>query len=125
MALAETLVGLVYGQAINTNLRFVDDIFICTGTPQELQHMLQQLSNESRQMGLKKNIAKTKMMVLDNNPINVNNVLIEHLEGYVYLGQTTASRKGTREKRYNEESWHAGRHTPNAGISSKATLPSA
>ena len=35
---------------------------------------------------------------------------------------TTASRKRTRTKRYNEESWQAGRHTPNTGISSKATL---
>ena len=30
-----------------------------------------------------------------------------------------------RTKRYNKESWQAGRHTPNTGISSKATLPSA
>ena len=36
----------------------------------------------------------------------------------------TASRKRTRAKRYNEESWQAGRHTPNTGISSIATLPS-
>ena len=28
-------------------------------------------------MGLKMNIAKTKVMVVDNTPINVNNVLIE------------------------------------------------
>ena len=36
-------------------------------------------------MYLKMNIAKTKMMVVDNTPINVNNVLIENVEGYVYL----------------------------------------
>ena len=30
------------------------------------------------------NIAKSKVMVLDNTPINVNNVLIENVEGYVY-----------------------------------------
>ena len=40
------------------NLRFTDDIFLCTDTPQELQHMLQELSDESRRMGLKMNIAK-------------------------------------------------------------------
>ena len=34
----------------------------------------------------------------------------------------TASRKITRTKRYNEESWQAGRHTPNTEVSSKATL---
>ena len=36
-------------------------------------------------MGLKMNIAKTKVMVVDNTPINVNNVLIENVPGYVYL----------------------------------------
>ena len=106
-----------------SNLRFADDIFLCTETPQELQQMLQELSDESRRMG---NIAKTKVMVVDNTPINVNNVLIENVQGYVYLGQHySLLRKRTRTKRYNEESWQAGRHTPNTGISSKATLPSA
>ena len=107
------------------NLRFADDIFLCIETPQEIQQMLQELSDESRRMGLNMNIAKTKVMVVDNTPLNVNNVLIENIPGYVYLGQTTASRKRTRTKRYNEESWQAGRHTPNTGISSKAILPSA
>ena len=108
-----------------SNLRIADDIFLCTETPQKLQQMLQELSDESRQMGLKINIIKTKVMVVDNTPINVNNMLIENVPGYVYLDNTTASRKRTRTKRYNEESWQAGRHTPNTGISSKATLPSA
>ena len=31
-------------------------------------------------MGLKMNIAKTNVMVVDNTPINVNNVLIENVE---------------------------------------------
>ena len=44
-------------------------------------------------MGLKKNIAKTKVMVVDNTPINVNNVLIGNVEGYLYLDNTTASMK--------------------------------
>ena len=70
-----------------TNLRFADDTFLCTETPQELQQMLQELSGESRRMGLKMNIAKTKVMVVDNTPINVSNVLIENVQGYVYLGQ--------------------------------------
>ena len=44
-----------------SNLRFADDIFLCTETPQELQQMLQELSDESRRMGLKVNIATTKV----------------------------------------------------------------
>ena len=60
-----------------SNLRFADDIFLCTETPQLLQHMLQELSDESRRIGLKMSIAKTKVMVVDNTPINkVNKVLI-------------------------------------------------
>ncbi len=108
-----------------SNVRFADDIFLCTETPQELQQMLQELSDESRRMGLKMNIAKTKLMVVDNTHINVNNVLIENVPGYVYLGQHYSLKERTRTKRYNEESWQAERHTPNTGISSKATLPSA
>ena len=87
--------------------------------------MLQELSDESRRMGLKMNIAKTKVMIVDNTPINVNNVLIENVPGYVYLGQHYSLKEKNRTKRCNEESWQAGRHTPNTGISSKATLPSA
>ena len=49
--------------------------------------MIQELSDESRRMDLKMNIAKTKVMVVDNTPINVNNGLIEKVQGYVYLGQ--------------------------------------
>ena len=68
------------------NLRFVDDISLCRGTPRELQNILQKLSDESRQMSLKMNIAKTKVVVLDNTPINVNNVLIENVERHIHLG---------------------------------------
>ena len=80
-----------------SNLRFADDIFLCTETPQELQQMLQELSDESRRMCLMMNIAKTKVMVVDNTPIHVNNVQIEIVQGYVHTwGNTTASRKRTR-----------------------------
>ena len=65
---------------------FLNILLICSETPEELQQMLQELSDESWRMGLKLNIAKTKVMVVDNTPINVNNVLIENVEG-VYLGQ--------------------------------------
>ena len=65
-----------------TNRRFADEVFSCTETPQELQPMLQ----ESRRMGLKMNIAKSKVMVIDNSPIDVNNMMIENVEAIVYFG---------------------------------------
>ena len=83
-----------------SNLHFADDIFLCTETPQELQQnlMLQELSDESRRMGLKMNIAKTKVMVVDNTPINGNNVLIENDPGYVYLGQHYSLKEKNQDK---------------------------
>ena len=54
-----------------TNRRFADEIFLCT-----------------RRMGLKVNIAKSKVMDVDNTPIDVNSVLIENVEGIVYFGTT-------------------------------------
>ena len=64
-----------------TELSVFQDFYvrIFYSTPQELQPTLQ----ESRRMGLKMNIAKSKVMVVDNTPINVNNVLIENVEGIV------------------------------------------
>ena len=49
-------------------------------------------------MGLKMNIAKTKVMVVDNTPINVNNVLIETVPGYVYLGQHDSLKEKNQDK---------------------------
>ena len=60
--------------------------------------MLQELSDESRRMGLKMNITKTKVMVVDNTPINVNNVLIENDQGYVYLGQYYSLKEKNQDK---------------------------
>ena len=61
--------------------------------------MLQELSDESRQMGLKMNIAKIKVMVEDNTPpINVNTVFIENVEGYVYMGQHYSMKQNNEDK---------------------------
>ena len=81
-----------------SNFRFADDVYLCTETPQELQQMLQELSGESMRMGHKMNIAKTKVMVVDNTPINVNNVLIENGQGYVYLGQHYSLKEKNQDK---------------------------
>ena len=62
-------------------------------------------------------------MVVNNTPINVNNVLIEHVEWYVYLGQRYNLKKKNQDKELQRiilAGWAA--YTL---ISSKATLPSA
>ena len=104
-----------------SNLRFADDIFICTETPQELQQMLQELSDESRRMGLKMNIAKTKVIVVDNTPMNVNNVLIENVPGYVYLGQHYSLKEKNQIQRRIMAGWAP---TPNTGyLQKRHSLP--
>ena len=60
--------------------------------------MLQELSDECRRMGLKMNISNTKVMVADDTPINVNNVLIENVHGYVYLGQHYSLKENNQHK---------------------------
>ena len=49
-------------------------------------------------MDLLLNIAKTKVMVVDNTPINVNIVLTENVEGYVYLGQHYSLKEKIKDK---------------------------
>ena len=94
--------GLTIDGEFLTNLRFVDDIFVGTEIQQELQQMLQELFDESRRMGLNMNMAKTNVMVADNTPIHVNNV-VENVEGYTYTwDKRPVSRKRTSTKRYNE-----------------------
>ena len=49
-------------------------------------------------MGLKMNIAKTKVIVVDNTPINVNNSLIENVQDYVYLEQHYIIKEKNQDK---------------------------
>ena len=60
--------------------------------------MLQELSDECRRMGPKMNIAKINGMVEDNTPIKMNNVLIENVQGYVYLGQHYRLKEKNQDK---------------------------
>ena len=92
--------GVTIGGEFLSNIRFADDILLCTETSQKqkLQQMLQELSDESTRRCLKMNIAKTKVMVVDNTPINVNNVLIENVQGYVYLGQHYSLKEKNQDK---------------------------
>ena len=66
--------------------------------------MLQELSDESRRNGLKMNIAKTNVMVVENTPINVNNVLIDNFQCYVYLGQHYRLKEKNQDKEIQRRS---------------------
>ena len=49
-------------------------------------------------VSFKMSITKTKMMVVDNTPINVNNVLIESVKCHVYLGQHYDHKENNQNK---------------------------
>ena len=77
-----------------SNLRFADDIIAM----QRNTTRTTTISDESGRMGLKMIITKTKVMVIDNIPVNVNNVLIENVQGYVYLGQHFSLKENNQDK---------------------------
>ena len=56
----------------------------------ELQQMISQLHKESQKIGLKMNMKKTKVMFnnyIPNHVIKVDDVMIERVQEYIYLGQ--------------------------------------
>lgn len=73
-----------------SHLRFADDIVVFANTPEELQKCLQELTNASEMVGLKMNIDKTKYMnnrFSENKNILLNNIELEKVQKYTYLGQ--------------------------------------
>ena len=82
-----------------SHLRFVDDILIFANTLDEVQHVLQELADESNNPGLKMNKSKTKVMMEADIPLYVNNTQIENVESYVFQGQ----RYSTRDKNQDKE----------------------
>ena len=70
-----------------SHFRFADDILICANTPHELQHILQELADESNNQNLKMNKSKTKVMMENYTPMYVNNTQTENVESYIYMGQ--------------------------------------
>ncbi len=73
-----------------THLRFADDILLLCHTPQELEMMIRELSEESRKAGLNMNIKKTKVMmssILYDYSITVNGTDIEKVDNYIYFGK--------------------------------------
>ena len=78
--------------------------------------------DHSRQMGLKRNIAKTKVMVVDKTPINVNNVPMDNIEGYVYLGNHYSLTEKNKDKEIQRRIMAGWPTYAKHGISSNATL---
>ena len=72
-----------------TNLRFADDIVLFGETLEELQDMLEELDREGKNVGLRINTSKTKIMTTEpeRDPLKINGEEIDYVEEFVYLGQ--------------------------------------
>ena len=94
--------GLKIGGEYRSHLRFVDDMLICTNIQHELQQMLQELVDESKNKGPEMNKSKTSVIMKNDTPIYVNNTDIENVESFVCLGQRYNTKKQLRQRDSNK-----------------------
>jgi hypothetical protein len=97
----------INGNIIN-NLRYADDTVLLAENPEELQHLVKEVSMKSREYGLEMNIKKTKTMVInkDNTQnlhinIKVDDMDLEEVQEYIYLGHNITS-DGKCDKEINK-----------------------
>lgn len=72
------------------DLRFADDVALCTTNTEQMESHLNILNKESKKIGLKIHKGKTKYMTnfVTKKAIQVENEVIEEVDEYKYLGQT-------------------------------------
>ncbi|CAH2091439.1 unnamed protein product [Euphydryas editha] len=76
------------GRKLN-HLRFADDIVLFEENPSKLQKMIDELNNESNNVGLFMNIKKTKLMTnSENREIIINNLPLEYSLAYYQAMQS-------------------------------------
>ena len=87
----------IQGQLIS-NLRFADDIVILAESANDLQNLVDKVYENSSNLGLKINIAKTEVQVIGKKEnhikININGTILKQVENFIYLGGTI-SQKGS------------------------------
>ena len=73
----------IAGENIN-NLRYADDTTLMTGSDEELKSLLTKMKEESKKVGLKLDIQKTKIMA--SGPITSWEIDVETVPDFIYLG---------------------------------------
>lgn len=81
-----------------SHLRFADDLVLLSESSSQLQYMLNCLHEASRQVGLEMNITKTKVMTNHiKSKIIVENVSLEYVHQYIYLGKQIGFQKDSND----------------------------
>lgn len=73
------------------NIRYADDAIVFADTQEGLQALMDKVVEVSKRYGLEMNVNKTKLLVVSKEQINnahikINNVRIERVKQYTYLG---------------------------------------
>ncbi|KAJ8727743.1 hypothetical protein PYW07_001862 [Mythimna separata] len=77
-----------------SHLRFADDIVILAENAKELNEMINDLQTASEYVGLEMNLSKTKVMTNSKmTPILVNEMPLEYVNDYIYLGKQISFKK--------------------------------
>ena len=86
----------IHGKKLN-NLRFADDVALIGESVQQIEMSLNELASESRKVGLKINMEKTKVLRnkhTDSYAVKMDGNEIEEVESYIYLGQKISLKEG-------------------------------
>ena len=77
--LEEAQTGIKIARRNINNLKYADDTTLVAGSEEELKSLLMKVKEESKKVGLKLNIQKTKIMESDRGKHRVNNENNERL----------------------------------------------
>ena len=82
------------------DLDFADDIVLMSHRLKDIQDKTNDLVKESKKVGLKVNIAKTKELRINNNsaePIKINDEIVETVTNFTYLGSNVSKDGGCQK----------------------------
>ena len=85
--LEETHAGIKIAGRNISNLRYADDTTLMTESEEELKSLLMKVKEESKKVGLKLNIQKTKIMV--SRPITswqIDGETVDTVADFIFLG---------------------------------------
>ena len=85
--LEETQAGILMARRNINNLRYADDTILMAGSEEELKNLLMKMIKESKKLGLKFNIQKTKIMA--SSPITsweIKGETVETLSDFIFWG---------------------------------------
>lgn len=87
----------LYGSFLS-HLRFADDIVLISTDPSELAEMVKEVQT-SKKADPKINIQKSKIMSHGNIGVTIDNIQLENITHYIYLGHRKQNPKGRSDEK--------------------------